>query len=992
MLRRLHQHMAQHHESTLGRPRTKRQRILHFFRHWRQKPLSHNDAPGPYPGREKSETKGQPAELANDSPLEQRNGHINEMRLSPADEVEGLALPPLPSKARDREESQVSTMTEEELHSLFAGAPQFHVDYTARRPVPVASYPWDKDDGLEDSSDSVHPTEAALAAATLHPSSHPQDQQGQKKAYNGYHPDVDELPSMYSAQGVEPGTTGLCYFLQLPVADTLATNLEQSQSSRDFLEATRNKQVLQSNPERLGIRQVNMDLVYDRLIELQDIYETFQDTPEPMTILNNQSSGDLYANLFTKFLTPPGHDDSIQDPTGLQLQISTLIRILKLKGVWYDFSLVEWRIRLGQVLWSEPEPVPEYEAHPMWTEREVLLLQVTLSCELLLRLDAFTNVDAIDAELRLQIDPKDINGFMKSKNRKVNWDLVLARRFLDNVSVMKGSDAEGMTLQATSRGLLSLLGRGYPSAVPASDLILLPQHQTRQLSGLLYFAKTISWPDAVSVTTDLARKLGAASKKAEFVPNLSPRLSDPTTPSVISVYGTPLQTPRPSSHVNDSYFNHVGKPTLTRNDSRTLRIPLSPTWSSSEEHSEPSLDNVGGWLSRSYLTGLILPGEAISHFLISTLLENDRSAISSLGDSANLYGGFTYSGRTFWSKNSVVGRVLACVDGSVECMGWISSPKLPANLTGWHSIHSEQLPCEGRIRKAADSDVVAIDSAIVPEGMGISIRSEDLLLPLDPVSPSDISLTFLSWELTPINPDLIDDDDLIGPPTESDIHVASFTFASKVQHTYTLAYDVQFVSSWPCNPPTSRITRPSSVRPDLRRAVTGTLSRSSSKRSETLSRRNSHGFEPLLSHPPDSTAITPRRTYDAVPEDTPASQPKNQSVAAHFLHASYLHKIVPVTDILNSDFELTFDMHTSKSSERLLSSIPGVSNDEGVIKNSKKTVLVLDARGPPALELLARAWCAEKGLHAVIGRTGRTCLACCIREARGLGMNIVIRV
>ncbi len=57
-----------------------------------------------------------------------------------------------------------------------------------------------------------------------------------------------------------------------------------------------------------------------------------------------------------------------------------------------------------------------------------------------------------------------------------------------------------------------------------------------------------------------------------------------------------------------------------------------------------------------------------------------------------------------------------------------------------------------------------------------------------------------------------------------------------------------------------------------------------------------------------------------------------------------------------------------------------------------KTVLVLDARASSDLELLARAWCAEKGFHAVVGRVERTCLACCVREARGLGINTVIRV
>ena len=55
-------------------------------------------------------------------------------------------------------------------------------------------------------------------------------------------------------------------------------------------------------------------------------------------------------------------------------------------------------------------------------------------------------------------------------------------------------------------------------------------------------------------------------------------------------------------------------------------------------------------------------------------------------------------------------------------------------------------------------------------------------------------------------------------------------------------------------------------------------------------------------------------------------------------------------------------------------------------------VAVLDCRGNADLELLARAWCAKVGENAVVGRVGRTCLACCVREARGLGVRVVIRV
>jgi hypothetical protein len=932
---------------------------------------------------------------------EQPNNSVDDERMSAAKEVEQRQSPTPTQEPKIEEKAE--PLSEEQLRTLFAGAPHFSVPKTDGRYTPTVSYPWDIEKATKDVADTLPLVEPAFSAATLrkHPSKTPQALEATKQ-YKGYEVDVVEMPGMLSAQGIEPGTIGFSHFLELPKSDSLVNDLEQPQTSKDFLESSKNKELMQASPERLGIRSVELNFIYDRLVEFQDMYEVFQDTPEPMTILNNQSSGDLYANLFTKFLTPPGYDDSMEDPTGLQTQIVALLDILRLKGVWYDFSLVEWRIRLGQILWSEPEPTLQHERQPLWNEREILLLQITLACELLLRLDAFTNADASDAEIRLQIDPKDVKGFLKMKTRKIDWDLVLARRFLENISIVRGGDVHGPSSQPKRRGLMSLLSGDAQVEVLQSDFVLLPQHQTRQLTGLLHFANTLQWPSVDMVSKDLALKLGVPEKTAEAFHPSSPsgRLLDATSPSSISVYGTPLQTPLPANHQMDSYFGHIGKPALNRSNSRALRLPLSSTSPLPQSPSQSALNNVGGWLSRSYLTGLILPGEAMSHFLISTLLENDSSAIANLGDSANLYGGFTFGGRTFWSKTSIVARILAGVSGvknSSECMGWISCPKIPESTAErWYSVHSELVPNENRLRIRDGSDRLSQDSAIIPEGSLAPIRPEDFVLPTDLESPSTSSLAFSQWELTPINPDLIDGDSLSGPPTESDIHAPSMTFIlidDAVSHTLTLTYDVQFVTSWPCTTAASTSSSTHKIPKVLRRSLTGTntLSRSSSKHSETLVRRNSHGFEPLLSHPPDAADIAPMRMYDADTEAeavTTSSKPMN----AHPLHKSYPHKVVPVVDILDPDFLLPFALHTSKSSERLLALSKSHDSDMDAIKNDKKSVLVLDARTSSDLELLARAWCAEKGLHALISRVGRTCLGCSIREARGLGINVVIRV
>jgi hypothetical protein len=104
-----------------------------------------------------------------------------------------------------------------------------------------------------------------------------------------------------------------------------------------------------------------------------------------------------------------------------------------------------------------------------------------------------------------------------------------------------------------------------------------------------------------------------------------------------------------------------------------------------------------GWLSKSYLTGLILPGEGLSHFLMSTLLENDEIAVARLGEDANLYGGFVLADKSFWSTACIIGRVLAAGKGASECMGWLSSTMKPKGVgEGWVNVEVELEPRSGK--------------------------------------------------------------------------------------------------------------------------------------------------------------------------------------------------------------------------------------------------------------------------------------------------------
>jgi len=348
-------------------------------------------------------------------------------------------------------------------------------------------------------------------------------------------------------------------------------------------------------------------------------------------------------------------------------------------------------------------------------------------------------------------------------------------------------------------------------------------------------------------------------------------------------------------------------------------------------------------------------------------------AISALGDTANLYGGFIYAERCWWSKSCIVSRVLSCLDGSVESMGWLAIPRLPSvSFDGWVTISSKELPLEQKAL-VEDGDRLADISAVIP-GMDFSaVKPEELVLPLDLSTPPLPSIHFTEWSLVPY-PSNFDAGSVSSNESdpEDTPSTAIVTFSNHATtHTFALTYDISFISSFPCIPPSN---------PNAR-----LLARTASKRI-TLARRSSHGFSPLASHPPDSGSAGPRPSVDA--ETVLAAQQqekqakaesewlalKGKALPAHPLHASYKYRVVSVTEVLEEWFE------------------PPVWEEDKSGAVEVGEVLVLDARGERDLELLARAWCAERGLHAIIGRVGRSCIGCCIREARGLGVKVVVRV
>jgi hypothetical protein len=347
----------------------------------------------------------------------------------------------------------------------------------------------------------------------------------------------------------------------------------------------------------------------------------------------------------------------------------------------------------------------------------------------------------------------------------------------------------------------------------------------------------------------------------------------------------------------------------------------------SSEDKDPHASEVLGWISRSWLSGLVIPGEAICHLLIGTLLENDADAIDRLGPTANLYGGFVYDGRSYWSKASIVGRVLSSLEGAKTCMGWVGSDVLPRDETtfeplaeGWFEVPMQKAirgPGKSRIKQGGK---LAMEST--PLGMG-DITADAFTLPVDPpasASVPDVSLVKLTLSIRSQCKRGITSSD----QASLSFSLRSANMPSPTTASFPLRFNVRFISAHECRRPRGVTAR--------HKDWSGPHDKQEEQ--EELATPDWGQFKRLPGHP---------------------------------LHQSFPYR------------------HVS------LDALPELPTPTPPLEGNPE-VLIIDARGSRVKETFARAWCASVGCHGLIGRVGRTCVACCVREARALDVPVVVRV
>lgn len=873
------------------------------------------------------------------------------------------------------------SIAERDLKALFSGSPYFFLEKGKHDMWhPQVIFPFDDHDpSIQNMWDRKPLAHASYTLATLHahlpipdgwvvqgdtPINLSNWRKTDAPKRGAFDLGVFEVPNMLARNGREPGSVGFRHFLEVPVADSVVYPGPEMPKPRpempqfDTLPATEafelmerynepycecddgtvhdRKQLLCDGPtawKRIGVREISLKNLVDRLEKLRMIRHEALYGQTPKTLLDAESPRELYNTLFKDFLHHPPQflKSSDDDHHGIKFQIKVLTIVLATPGAWFNFSIPEWRFRVGQVLWESPPHLDGDFLDPgscddanrrSWIssglERKWLLIQMLLAGELLLRLDAVVRLGVMHQTDDLAITQQDVRYFDELRTGKVNWDLIVVRRFFDSFSIGQVSTPEGGSPQDKPDGKTrhfsffenlahKVTASMHHDTRSARECRLSPIHAKKQVAGLLVFAENIGWPNLERLKAHLNANIedGDISRAGS------------------NIYSGPIGDAYPGDRELK-----LGESMYDKSLSRRLVLLNFPH----NQKDTPAV-GTGGWVTRSWLSGFVVPGKAIDHMLIGTILENDPEAMNVLGPLANLFGGFSYKERSWWSSECIVGRVLACMDNATSCMGWISSAVLPCNaLTSealkdtWFEVPVKDTRDHSRKSRIKQGHNLAAHST--PLGIG-EVSMEAFTLPVDEPSAieSHVEINFQALKFTPKEEEHPEDKRILVSKETTMSFDVSIDSEAPTTVSFSLAYNVGFVTSQECRPP---------------------LGLASSR----------------CSHFPGNEQD---REYVTVPRE-------HARLPGHPLHKSYCYKYIPLESL----------PQTPRPHR------PSPEKDESGLR--RYDVIIIDARGSWAKETFARAWCASVGSHAVIGRAGRTCLACCVREAQALDAAVIIRV
>ncbi|KAL2148930.1 hypothetical protein VTH82DRAFT_1616 [Thermothelomyces myriococcoides] len=338
-----------------------------------------------------------------------------------------------------------------------------------------------------------------------------------------------------------------------------------------------------------------------------------------------------------------------------------------------------------------------------------------------------------------------------------------------------------------------------------------------------------------------------------------------------------------------------------------------------------------------WLYGLTLPGKWFAHKIMTALILCTPSIRDKVGIAHYYECGLSLRTRSYWRVRTVLGRVLGCLPGVVSLCGWIG-PCPPVKFEPPLSAKPRHIRIHAR----------SVSGRKYRTDQKEEVGAINLGGPLD------------RWPAT-----------LIQLDEEIDHYLADLKNSSKwivpeppVRDTSTCSIVSIKLTKLPLR--MDNISR----RPDFR---------SSDDETKRLIIENETEYRAriVFSRDDNTSLITYTLFTNPVFVTLPACRPEPRG-QAHEVHMRELKHYQNIWSI-------------ERLKEHIIAGEADLNEDDDDEEAAAASVVVINATGKGA-EVLARAWCSEKGRDAVIRRAGGPCFACAVRAAGkgGLGTGVLI--
>ncbi|KAK3303068.1 uncharacterized protein B0T15DRAFT_419917 [Chaetomium strumarium] len=355
-----------------------------------------------------------------------------------------------------------------------------------------------------------------------------------------------------------------------------------------------------------------------------------------------------------------------------------------------------------------------------------------------------------------------------------------------------------------------------------------------------------------------------------------------------------------------------------------------------------------------WLFGLTLPGKWFAFKIMTALVLCTPSIRDKVGIAHYYECGLSLPTRSYWRVRTVLGRVLGCLPGVVSLCGWIGpcpkvdfDPPLPAK------------PRHIRIKTRRVATVEHKSSASAADGvLDLGGGGHHDRYSATRIQPDE--------EIDPYLADMKDPSKWIIPePPVRDISTCSIDSITLTK--LPLRTDVAHKAA----ATTTATASPSSD------AALLDIENETEYRASIAFRRDDNSPEPIIVYKlyTNPVFVTPPPCHPGGPKGSGASSSSHE---VHMRELRYYQNIWPVERLKE---------HTPEMDDLMNG---GEGDGEG--EADRAPVMVINATGKGA-EVLARAWCSERGRNAVIRRAGGPCFVCAVRAAArggGLGTGVLI--